>query len=142
MHEKLICEWPFTDYIHKLFECLDDHIKKGTRPQLDDKKPPTLASTGPEYESLNAVAAEMEKKRRGGLAKPHHIVVEEQPEKKRGRTKKVKDAAIGQGASSSGLPVSSKGTSTSEVVVTTKKGKAPASGKKVVKKSSTKWHWL
>ena len=60
-------------YVNELFKCLDKYITNNQKPPLDDKKPPTLASTGPAYTSLNAVAEEMVKRRRGELAKPHFI---------------------------------------------------------------------
>ena len=72
-HNNSIEQLSVAGYVNELFKCLDKYNKNNQIPPLDDKKPPTLASTGPAYTTLNAVAEEMVKRRRGELAKPHFI---------------------------------------------------------------------
>ena len=70
-----------------MYKCLDGYVKNRTRPLLNDIEPPTLASKGPQYDSIEEVEAEMEKKRRGGLAKPHHITLTQRYAESRGRSR-------------------------------------------------------
>ena len=72
-HNNSIDHLSVAGYVNELFQCLYKYNKNNQIPPLDDKKPRTLASTGPAYTMLNAVAEEMVKRLRGELAKPHYI---------------------------------------------------------------------
>ena len=60
-------------YVQELFECLHRYLEQQEIPQLSDAAPPTLASKGPSYNSLDEVESAMEDRRRGLQTKPHFV---------------------------------------------------------------------
>ena len=76
-------------YLEQLFKHLHDHVLSGTVPTCDDVQPPTMASKGPQYTSLDEVESQMADRRRGVTLKPHYVSDEYMEEHK----KKVARAA-------------------------------------------------
>lgn len=50
---------------------MEEHLVNRTTPELEDEEPPTLASTGPEYESVLALVEAHQS--RGLKTKPHYV---------------------------------------------------------------------
>ena len=136
-----------TGYIQELFKALDEQLVDPLRhihspePQTGDVMPPTLASKGDPYESLDALEKKLEEKRRGTHAgtKPHFIekatpASQSSSRGRRGRGRPRKSRSVSaQGTAAAATstelvsPLPSRSTrSTSAVSVTPRRGRSAA----------------
>ena len=64
-----------SDYVNELFAELEHHLVNSTKPLWDTWQPPTQASTGPSYDSIEELASKSQS--RGMKVKPHYLPITE-----------------------------------------------------------------